>query len=99
MWVGGWAWLALGHPVTIFLNDRGVLVGSRTKAKAASLTEQQGLIAVLLASCGTVLICPLCMKHYGISEAELLNGLQIGNPTKTGAALFRQGSRALSWQA
>ncbi|MCP9820307.1 DsrE family protein [Synechococcus sp. Cruz-9H2] len=55
--------LALGHPVTIFLNDRGVLAGSRTKAKAASLTEQQVLIAELLASGGTVLICPLCMKH------------------------------------
>jgi sulfur relay (sulfurtransferase) complex TusBCD TusD component (DsrE family) len=86
---------ALGHPVTIFLNDRGVLVGSKTRS--ASLTEQQRLIAELLASGGTVLICPLCMKHYGVSEAELLNGLQIGNPTKTGAALFRQGSRALSW--
>ncbi|MCP9841935.1 DsrE family protein [Synechococcus sp. J7-Johnson] len=95
MWVGGWALPALGHPVTIFLNYRGVLVGSRTKA--ASLTERQGLIAELLASGGTVLICPLCMKHYGKSEAELLNSLQIDNPTKTGAALFRQGSQALGW--
>jgi sulfur relay (sulfurtransferase) complex TusBCD TusD component (DsrE family) len=86
---------ALGHPVTIFLNDRAVLVGSKTRA--ASLAEQQGLLAELLASGGTVLICPLCMKHYGVKEAEILSGLQIGNPTKTGAALFRQGSQALSW--
>jgi intracellular sulfur oxidation DsrE/DsrF family protein len=58
--------------------------------------EQQGLLAELLASGGTVLVCPLCMKHYGVKESEIMSGLQIGNPTKTGAALFRQGSQALS---
>jgi hypothetical protein len=67
------------------------------KSRAASFTEQQGVLAELIASGGTALICPLCMKHYGVKEAEILSGLQIGNPTKTGAALFRQGSQALSW--
>ena len=46
---------------------------------------------------GLALATLLCMKHYGVKEAEIMSGLQIGNPTKTGAALFRQGSQALSW--
>ncbi len=86
---------ALGHPVTIFLNDRGVLLGSKTKA--SEFGEQQALIAELLASGGTVLICPLCMNHYGIKKTELLNSLKVGNPSITGAALFGQGTQTLSW--
>ncbi|MCP9787221.1 DsrE family protein [Cyanobium sp. N5-Cardenillas] len=85
----------LGHPVTVFLNDRAVLAASRIRA--AALREQQGLMAELLASGGAILVCPLCMTHYGIKEPELLTGLQIGNPTTTGAALFRRGSQSLSW--
>jgi len=84
-----------GHPLTVFLNDKGVLVGS--KANTSRYTEQQKKLADLMAKGATVLVCPMCMKHYGVAEADLLPGLKIGSPEATGAALFRDGTRTLTW--
>lgn len=86
---------ALGHPLTLFLNDKGVMVGS--KAHARQYPEQQKLIAEILAKDGTVIICPMCMKHYGVKEEDLLPGLQIGKPELTGAALFKDNTKTLTW--
>ena len=83
------------HPVTIFLNDRGVFVGS--KANAGKFKEQQELLAKLMSAGANVLICPFCMKHYGVAEADLLPGIRVGNPELTGEALFREGTRTLTW--
>ena len=84
-----------GHPLTVFLNDKGVLVGA--KANASRYAEQQKKLADLMARGATVLVCPMCMKHYGVAEADLLPGLKIGSPEATGAALFRDGTRTLTW--
>jgi intracellular sulfur oxidation DsrE/DsrF family protein len=45
----------------------------------------------------TVIVCPMCMKHYGIKEADLIDGMKIGNPELTGGALFQDGTKTLSW--
>jgi hypothetical protein len=29
------------------------------------------------------------MKHYGIKESDLIEGIKVGNPDLTGAALFQ----------
>lgn len=86
---------ALGHPLTLFLNDKGVLVGS--KAHAKQFPEQQKVIAEILAKGGTVIICPMCMKHYGVQEADLLPGLQVGKAELTGGALFKDNTKTLTW--
>jgi sulfur relay (sulfurtransferase) complex TusBCD TusD component (DsrE family) len=87
--------LERGHPLTIFLNDRGVLVAS--KANASKFPEQQKALAGLQAKGATILVCPMCMRHYGVSEADLLPGLKVGSPDLTGSALFAEGARALTW--
>lgn len=84
-----------GHPLTVFLNDKGVLVGS--KAHAAKYAEQQKMLAELLGKGATVIVCPMCMKHYGVKEADLLPGLKVGNPELTGAALFKDHGKTLTW--
>ena len=84
-----------GHPLTIFLNDKAVLVGS--KAGATQFAEQQKALQSLMDAGAKVLICPMCMKHYGVTEADLIPGLQIGSPERTGEALFQDGGRTLSW--
>lgn len=84
-----------GHPLTIFLNDKGVLVGA--KANASRYGEQQKKLADLMARGATVLVCPMCMKHYGVAEADLLAGAKTASPEATGAALFRDGTRTLTW--
>ncbi len=84
-----------GHPLTIFLNDKGVLVGARSNA--SRYAEQQKSLAELMTKGATVLICPMCMKHYGISQGDLLPGIKVGSPEVTGGALFKDGSRTLTW--
>lgn len=87
--------LERGHPLTVFLNDKGVFVGS--KANAAKFAEQQKMLADVLGKGGAVLVCPMCMKHYGIKESDLLPGLKVGNPDLTGGLLFKDNTRTLSW--
>jgi sulfur relay (sulfurtransferase) complex TusBCD TusD component (DsrE family) len=87
--------LERGHPLTIFLNDKGVLIGS--KANSAKFPSQQKVIGELMNKGAVVLICPMCMKHYGVKEADLLPGLKVGNPELTGAALFKDNTRTLTW--
>ncbi|MCB1546989.1 MAG: DsrE family protein [Hyphomicrobiaceae bacterium] len=83
-----------GHSITIFLNDRAVRVGDRTKRK---FKEHQSYIAAILKKGGTVLICPMCMKHYRVGRAALVDGLKVGSPELTGAALFAAGTKTLTW--
>lgn len=85
----------LGHPLTVFLNDKGVSLAA--KSKAEGFKEHQGLIAEMIKGGGTVLICAMCMKHYGVSESDLVEGVRIGNPDITGAALFMDNGKTLSW--
>nr|WP_320131723.1 DsrE family protein [uncultured Holophaga sp.] len=83
-----------GHALTVFLNDRGVLVASRLQT---AFPEQQKLLTAILSKGGTVYVCPMCMKKYGIAEADLLPGLKISSPDLTGTALFTPDTRTLSW--
>ena len=84
-----------GHPLTIFLNDKGVFLGS--KANAAAFPEHQKMLAELASKGAIVLICPMCMKQYEVKEADLLPGVKIGNPELTGNALFKDNTKALTW--
>ena len=81
------------HPVTVFLND--LAVKAATKAAANSTTGK--LLADVMKAGGTVIVCPMCMKHYGVKESDLLPGLKVGNPDLTGGVLFKDNTRTLSW--
>jgi predicted peroxiredoxin len=86
---------ALGHPLTIFLNDKGVFVAS--KANSSKYAEQQKALADAMAKGATVIACPLCMKHYGVKESDLLPGIQVGKPELTGGVLFKDNTKTLTW--
>lgn len=85
--------LKKNHPVTVFLND--IAVKTATKAAAGSATGK--LLADVIQGGGTVIVCPMCMKHYGVAEADLVAGVKVGNPDLTQSALFAPNSRTLSW--
>jgi sulfur relay (sulfurtransferase) complex TusBCD TusD component (DsrE family) len=91
----GAAQLELGHPLTVFLNDKGVVIAS--KAKVADFSQQQEAIQGLVAKGATIIACPFCMKHYGVDPADLLPGVQVGNPKLTGGALFQDNTKTLTW--
>ncbi len=83
------------HPVAVFLNDRAVVLAA--KSKSGPYGEHQKMIAGIIAAGGTVLICPMCMKHYGVAEADLIDGVKLSNPELVGAELFRDDTRTLTW--
>lgn len=86
---------ARGHPITIWLNDRGVLIVSRQNAE--KFATEQKLLGELVAKGATVLVCPFCMKHYGVAEADLMDGARLGNPDLTSKLLFADDTQTLSW--
>jgi len=83
------------HPVTIFLNDRGVLIAST--ANGENFKKQQELIKTLIAGGATIFACPMCMQHYGVKEADLVSGIKMGNPEAVGGALFKDNTKTLTW--
>lgn len=87
--------LERGHPVTIFLNDRGVFVGA--KSNAQKFTGQQKALAELMAKGAVVIVCPFCAKHYGIDTADLIEGAKVGNPDLTGSLLFKEDTKTMTW--
>jgi predicted peroxiredoxin len=84
-----------GHPVTIYFNDRGVFVASAVKA--AEFAAQQELATAITGAGGVLLVCPMCMKHFGVEEAQLMPGAKVSNPDLAGAALFADDTRMLTW--
>jgi sulfur relay (sulfurtransferase) complex TusBCD TusD component (DsrE family) len=87
--------MSRGHPLTVFLNDRAVLVAS--KGNAAKFPEQQKTLADLAGTGALLIACPFCMKHYGVQEADLVSGVRVGNPELTGGALFKDGTKTMTW--
>jgi sulfur relay (sulfurtransferase) complex TusBCD TusD component (DsrE family) len=87
--------LERGHPVTIFLNDRGVFVG--TKSNTEKFKGQQQALAELMAKDAVVIVCPFCAKHYGIDAADLIEGAKVGNPDLTGSYLFKEDTKTMTW--
>jgi sulfur relay (sulfurtransferase) complex TusBCD TusD component (DsrE family) len=84
-----------GHPVTIYFNDRGVLVAS--VANASGFAAQQELAAAIAGAGGALLVCPMCMKHYGVEEGQLMPNARVSNPDLAGEALFADDTRTLTW--
>lgn len=87
--------LERGHPVTIWLNDRGVFLAS--KKSTGTFGEQQKALAELMAKGAVVIVCPFCAKHYGVMEADFIDGAKLGNPDLTGGLLFKDGTTTLTW--
>jgi sulfur relay (sulfurtransferase) complex TusBCD TusD component (DsrE family) len=83
------------HPLTVFLNDRGVFIASR--AQSERFKHHQDMLQALAKNGATILVCPMCMKHYGVKQDDLIEGVKVGNPDLTGPALFKDGTKALTW--
>ena len=86
---------ANGHPLTIFLNDKAVMLG--VKAGSAKFPDQQQALSEVIAGGALVIMCPMCLKQAGYTDADLLPGIKIGGPKITGDALFKDGTKTMSW--
>ena len=86
---------ANGHPLTIFLNDKAVMMG--VKAGSTKFAEQQQALLEVISSGALVIMCPMCLKQAGFTEADLISGIKLGSPKVTGDALFKDGTKTMSW--
>jgi sulfur relay (sulfurtransferase) complex TusBCD TusD component (DsrE family) len=86
---------ANGHPLTIFLNDKAVMLG--VKAGTTKFSDQQQALSEVIASGALVIMCPMCLKQAGYAEVDLLPGVKMGSPKITGDALFKDGTKTMSW--
>lgn len=86
---------ANGHPLSIFLNDKGVILG--VKAGSEKYAAQQKELTDIIANGGLVIMCPMCLKQAGFTEADLISGVKLGGPKITGDALFKDGTKTMSW--
>ena len=84
-----------GHPLTIFLNDKAVMLG--VKAGSSKYVEHQQALSEAIAAGALVIMCPICLKQAGYSEADLIAGVKLGGPKVTGDALFKDGTKTMSW--
>jgi predicted peroxiredoxin len=87
-------------PVTIFMNVEGVRL---VDTNIPQSTHKSGMtIAEMLdkfvAEGGVALVCPVCMKNVGgLAENEIMEGVIIGTPEYTWAAMFAPGTTVLSY--
>ena len=86
---------ANGHPLTIFLNDKAVMLG--VKAGSTKFADQQQALAEVISSGALVIMCPMCLNQAGYTEADLIAGVKLGSPKVTGDALFKDGTKTMSW--
>lgn len=87
--------LERGHALTVLLNDQAVRMGS--SANLRNFISQQKLLRELMGKGAVVLVCRACMRHYGVTEASLMQGMQLDDPERVGEALFRDNTRTLTW--
>ncbi len=86
---------ANGHPLTIFLNDKAVMMG--VKVGSTKFADQQQALSEVISSGALVIMCPMCLKQAGFTEADLISGVKLGGPKMTGDALFKDGTKTMSW--
>lgn len=87
--------MARGHALTVLLNDQAVRMSSSTNLR--NFVNQQKLLRELMGKGAVVLVCRVCMRHYGVTEASLMQGMLLDDPERVGEALFRDNTRTLTW--
>ena len=67
------------------------------KAGSTKHAEQQQALSEVISAGALVIMCPMCLKQAGYSESDLITGIKLGGPKLTGDALFKDGTKTMSW--
>lgn len=86
--------LAKGHPVTIFLNDHGVFLGSNKYSRRYA--REQKMIKDFVKAGGVVLMCGMCEKKFVMKRSQIMSEVKTshGDASK---ALFADHTKTMSW--
>ncbi len=87
-----------GHPVTVFLNGGALLVAVKGVPQTSFMDKSlQKWMLELMSGGGKVIICQVCMGVHKIADADLVDGVVIGNPEIISEYLFDPTYRVISW--
>ncbi len=96
--------LKRGHkPVAIWLNVRGIyLVDKKRPSHMHGLMKDDGqsiqdMLQAFAADGGLVIACAACSKAAGLTEADFIDGVQMGTPDLVMGLLFDPSVKTLSW--
>lgn len=96
--------LKRGHkPVAIWLNVRGIyLVDKKRPSHVHGLMREQNhsihdMLTAFIKDGGTVIACGACSKAAGLTEADFIDGVKMGNPDLVNGLLFDSSVKTLSW--
>ena len=87
-------------PVTLFLNVDAVHLLNKNipqhqHAKGKTIHQ---MLQAFMKHGGKVIVCPMCLKHVGgMDKDDLINGVLMGGPDTTWAALFADNVTVLSY--
>lgn len=89
-----------GHPVTFFLNEKAVLFASKSTPLGnfgMSKKTIREMLSGLVDKGAKVIVCQVCARMNGVSESDLIDGAQLGNPDLVSSYLFDPKYQVISW--
>jgi sulfur relay (sulfurtransferase) complex TusBCD TusD component (DsrE family) len=96
--------LKRGHkPVAIWLNVRGIYLADKKRpSHVHGLMKEQGqsiqdMLEAFMKDGGTVIACMACSKAAGLTQADFIEGVKMGNPDLVMGLLFDPTVKTLSW--
>ena len=87
-------------PTTIFMNVDGVRLLNKNIPQHQHTNGKtiHQMLKAFMADGGKVIICPMCMRNVGgMSREDVIDGVQMGGPDTTWAALFDEDVTVLSY--
>ena len=96
--------LKRGHkPVAIWMNVRAIYLADKKRASHVhGLMKDQGksvqdMLTAFIKDGGTVIACMACSKAAGLTQADFIEGVEMGNPDLVMGLLFDPSVKTLSW--
>lgn len=96
--------LKRGHkPVAIWLNVRGIYLADKKRpSHVHGLMKDEGqsiqdMLQAFMKDGGTVIACAACSKAAGLTHADFIDGVTMGNPDLVMGLLFDPAVKTLSW--
>jgi len=96
--------LKRGHkPVAIWLNVRGIYLADKKRpSHVHGLMKEKGqsiqdMLEAFMKDGGTVIACMACSKAAGLTQADFIEGVKMGNPDLVMGLLFDPTVKTLSW--
>ncbi|PID42526.1 MAG: hypothetical protein CSA52_01395 [Gammaproteobacteria bacterium] len=96
--------LKRGHkPVAIWLNVRGIYLADKKRPSHVHglLREKnlsiQDMLTAFIKDGGIVIACGACSQAAGLTSADFIDGVKMGNPDLVTGLLFDPSVKTLSW--